>query len=75
VWFFTAGRGRMWRKLGAEEEVVEVRPGVSIAIPVGASFQFRCDSEEALEFVGVTMPPWPGPDEAVPTEGKWVPTA
>lgn len=75
LWYFTAGRGRMWRKLGGEEEVVEVREGVSISIPTGAAFQFRCDSREPLEFVGVTMPPWPGEDEAVPTEGVWPATA
>jgi mannose-6-phosphate isomerase-like protein (cupin superfamily) len=75
VWFFTGGRGRMWRKLGDAEEVTEVHPGMSIAIPVGASFQFRCDGDEPLEFVGVTMPPWPGADEAVPAEGKWPATA
>jgi hypothetical protein len=22
----------------------------------------------------VTMPPWPGPDEAVVVEGRWAPT-
>ena len=65
----------MWRRLDGEEETVDVAPGVSIAIPVGASFQFRSDGEEALEAVGVTMPPWPGPDEAVFVEGAWAPTA
>lgn len=75
VWYFVAGRGRMWRKLGDAEEVVEVQPGVSIDIAVGASFQFRCDGDEPLEAVGVTMPPWPGPDEAYPVDGIWAPTA
>ncbi|MEO8668120.1 MAG: cupin domain-containing protein [Bauldia sp.] len=75
LWFFTAGEGRMWRKLGGEELIVDVHAGVSIAIPVGAAFQFRCDGDEALEFVGVTMPPWPGADEAVFTAGAWTPTA
>jgi mannose-6-phosphate isomerase-like protein (cupin superfamily) len=75
LWYFTAGRGRVWRKMGVEEEVTEVGAGVSISIPTGAAFQFRCDSKEPLEFVGVTMPPWPGADEAVPTEGAWPATA
>jgi mannose-6-phosphate isomerase-like protein (cupin superfamily) len=74
LWYFTGGRGRMWRKLGAVEEVVEARPGVSIAIPTGASFQFRTDGEAPLEMVGVTMPPWPGEDEAYEVEGAWEPT-
>ena len=74
IWFFVAGRGRMWRKSGDAEETVEVSPGVSLAIPVGASFQFRADGDEPLEAVGVTIPPWPGPDEAYPVEGPWEPT-
>jgi mannose-6-phosphate isomerase-like protein (cupin superfamily) len=71
VWYFTAGKGRMWRKLGDAAEIVEARPGVSIAIPVGASFQFRNDGDVPLEAVGVTMPPWPGPEEARRVDGIW----
>ena len=58
-----------------QEEVVEVHPGVSLDIPVGTKFQFRCDGDEPLEAVGVTIPPWPGPDEAFEVKGKWHPTA
>lgn len=75
VWYFIAGRGRMWRRLGTEEATIEVHSGISIAIPVGAYFQFRSDSEEPLEAVGVTMPPWPGEHEAYFVEGIWTPTA
>lgn len=75
VWFFTRGRGHMWRHDGASEAVVEVHHGVSISIPLGTSFQFRADEGEPLEAVGVTMPPWPGPDEAYVVDGPWVPTA
>ena len=71
LWYFLAGRGRMWRKLGDAEAITDVGPGVSIAIPAGAHFQFRCDGAEALEAVGVTLPPWPGADEAFPVPGKW----
>lgn len=71
VWCFTAGRGRMWRRLGNVEEVIAAVPGLSITIPVGAAFQFRCDGEEALVAIGVTMPPWPGMDEAYDVEGIW----
>jgi mannose-6-phosphate isomerase-like protein (cupin superfamily) len=75
LWYFTAGKGQMWRKIGGEEVIVDVHAGVSISIPVGVAFQFRSDGDTALEFVGVTMPPWPGADEAVFTVGTWVPTA
>lgn len=71
VWFFLQGRGRMWRKLGDMEEIVEVEPDVSLVIPVGAHFQFRADGVEPLVALGATMPPWPGAEEAYFVEGKW----
>jgi len=71
VWYFTSGRGRIWRRLGSHEEVAEVGPGVSISIPTGTQFQFRCDGDEALNAIGATMPPWPGEGEAFRVEGKW----
>jgi len=73
IWYFLRGQGRMWRRLGPNEDVVDVYPGVSITIPTGAKFQFRNDGDEPLEAIGVTMPPWPGPDEAVEVEGIWQP--
>ena len=74
LWYFIAGRGRMWRRLGAAESIVEVASGTSLAIPIGAAFQFRCDGPEPLVAVGTTMPPWPGEDEAQPVAGPWTPT-
>jgi mannose-6-phosphate isomerase-like protein (cupin superfamily) len=74
IWYFTAGHGRMWRKLGEREEITEVSPGVSITIPTGTQFQFRCDGGEPLEAVAVTMPPWPNADEAFIVPGRWEPT-
>ena len=71
VWVFTAGSGRMWRKAGTAEEVVEVGPGVSIALAPGTHFQFRSDGDVPLEAIGVTMPPWPGMDEAYAVAGVW----
>jgi mannose-6-phosphate isomerase-like protein (cupin superfamily) len=71
LWFFVSGRGRMWRKLGSTEAIVEVTPGISISIPAGTHFQFRSDGGEALEAVGVTMPPWPGMEEAYEVKGPW----
>lgn len=71
IWYVIRGRGRMWRRDSAHERIVDLVPGLSITIPAGTSFQFRCDGQEALEAVGVTMPPWPGIDEAYPVEGIW----
>ncbi len=75
IWFFTSGRGEMWRKLGDQEQVVPVEHGVCITIPVGTRFQFRSFGYEPLSAIGVTMPPWPEEDEeAYQVEGKWMPT-
>jgi len=72
VWYFVAGRGRMWRKDETGEEVLEVYPGLSLDIPLGTAFQFRCDGDAPLEAVGATIPPWPGPDEAIfVDDGPW----
>ena len=71
VWLVMRGEGRMWRRLGEDEETVRLEAGVSIAIPVGAHFQFRNDGDGPLDCVGVTMPPWPGMDEAYEVEGAW----
>lgn len=71
LWFVVSGNGRMWRRLGGQEDIVELGPGVSLSIPVAAHFQFRCDGGEPLRVVGATMPPWPGAEEAYPVEGVW----
>ncbi len=71
IWYVLSGRGRIWRKLGGEESVLDLEAGMSLSIPFGTHFQFRCDGGEPLDIVGVTMPPWPGADEAYGCEGKW----
>jgi mannose-6-phosphate isomerase-like protein (cupin superfamily) len=71
LWYVVSGRGRMWRRLGGQEEIVELGPGVSLSLPLGTHFQFRCDGSEPLTALGATMPPWPGQDEAYPVEGIW----
>ena len=71
VWYFLEGTGQLWRKYGDEERVVDVAPGVSLSIPVGAHFQFRTTGDRPLRFLIVTMPPWPGEDEAYPVPGRW----
>jgi mannose-6-phosphate isomerase-like protein (cupin superfamily) len=74
IWFFVGGRGEMWRAHGEREEVVEVEPGIALTIPLGTRFQFRATGPERLAAIGVTMPPWPGDDEAVTVDGRWAPT-
>ena len=74
IWCFLAGRGEVWRKNKVQEETVPVDAGVCLTIPLGTHFQFRCFGSEPLGFVAMTMPPWPGEDEAYRVEGKWQPT-
>jgi mannose-6-phosphate isomerase-like protein (cupin superfamily) len=73
AWYFLSGRGEMWRAGGGREEVVSVEAGVCVTIPAGTHFQFRCLGPEPLAAVAMTMPPWPGPDEALAVAGKWPP--
>jgi mannose-6-phosphate isomerase-like protein (cupin superfamily) len=61
----------MWRRLGEREEIADVAPGVSLSIPLGTHFQLRNDADVPLAAVAVTMPPWPGEDEACLVEGRW----
>ena len=71
VWYFLEGTGQVWRRFGDEERVVNVAQGVSLSIPVGAHFQFRTTGDGPLRFLIVTMPQWPGEDEAYRVPGCW----
>ncbi len=71
VWLIIEGQGLMWRKNKTGEEIVDLGPGISLTIEAGTHFQFRSDGNSPLKAVGVTMPPWPGMDEAYSVEGKW----
>src|SRR3954454_8263698 len=71
IWFFLAGRGEMWRSQEGREEIVPVRPGVCLTIPLGTHFQFRSFGGEPLAAVAITLPPWPGEGEAVVVRGTW----
>jgi mannose-6-phosphate isomerase-like protein (cupin superfamily) len=76
IWFFLSGRGQMWLSSDdADGEVIDVLPGDCLTIPVGTRFQFRAHGTAPLAAVGVTMPPWPGDDEAVFVEGRWQPSS
>ena len=74
IWYVVGGRGEMWRRQGGREETVTLEPGLCLTIPLGTDFQFRTVGDEPLRAVAVTMPPWPGEDEAVPVDGPWLST-
>jgi len=75
-WFVLSGQGRIWRRDASGEQAVVLERGVSIDIPVGTAFQYRCDGvDEPLRFICVTMPPWIGAQEATFVDGPWIPNA
>jgi hypothetical protein len=59
--------------LRVSPQTVDLRRGVALTIPVGTSFQFRNTGRDPLAIIGVTMPPWPGEDEAMESKGVWHP--
>jgi mannose-6-phosphate isomerase-like protein (cupin superfamily) len=74
-WHVLSGEGQIWRREGRSEETTVLRTGVSIDIPVGTAFQYRCTGADPLRFLCISMPRWPGEQEATFVEGPWKPTA
>lgn len=74
-WHVLSGQGEIWRRDATGESIAELTPGVSIDIPVGTAFQYRCNGAEPLTFLCVTAPPWRGDIEATVIEGPWTPNA
>ncbi|MBE0640342.1 MAG: cupin domain-containing protein [Bacteroidales bacterium] len=71
IWYFLAGEGQLWRKLNEEETITPLTKDTAVTIPPGCSFQFKNTGKETLRFLIVTMPPWPGKNEALPVDGYW----
>ena len=71
IWYIVRGVGQMWRRQDGREEITDLSAGTCLTIPLGTHFQFRSTGGEPLSAVAVTMPPWPGEDEAVLVDGKW----
>ncbi|CAF4994973.1 unnamed protein product, partial [Rotaria sp. Silwood1] len=71
IWYFLSGEGEFWRKQNEREEIVTVGADICITIPVGTQFQFRTIGRKNLVAVAITMPPWPGDNEAILRKGIW----
>ncbi len=69
LWYLLAGAGQMWRRDASSESIAELSPGLRLSVPLGTAFQFRCSGGTPLVAVAVTLPPWPGEDEAQPATG------
>jgi mannose-6-phosphate isomerase-like protein (cupin superfamily) len=74
IWFVLSGRGDIWRRQNGQERIDPLGPGLSLTIPLGTEFQFRAEAGEPLRFLAITMPPWPGVEEALRASGPWTPT-
>jgi len=80
IWYVLCGRGEMWRSQAAGEggrgeggggQTTALEAGTCLSIPAGTRFQFRSLGDGPLCAVAVTMPPWPGEDEATEVGGVW----
>src|SRR5262245_46794086 len=74
IWYVLSGRGEIWLRQGSREDVIALEPGVCLTIPLGVHFQFRGLGDGPLRVLGVTIPPWPGADEAIVVAGPWTPS-
>ena len=74
-WHVLSGHGQIWRRDDTGEQTTVLERGVSVDIAVGTAFQYRCTGAEPLQFLCISMPRWPGDQEATVTEGPWKPTA
>jgi mannose-6-phosphate isomerase-like protein (cupin superfamily) len=71
IWYCLAGKGEIWQSNANGAEIKPFAAADSFTIPLGNNFQFRNIGNEPLIILIVTMPKWPGPDEAVVVKGNW----
>ncbi len=77
LWYILSGGGEVWREApDGTSRIVPVNPGTALTIPLGCRFKFRTVGAAELRFLCVTIPPWPGEQEAIvePSAGPWQPT-
>ena len=86
LWYVVGGTGELWRRMGDAGnvdagnvdagqvdagQVDALMPGVALSIPLGTHFQFRNPGAAPLEIIIVTLPPWPGAEEAYRVPDHW----
>lgn len=72
VWFVLAGRAEFWRAVGERDDLRALGPEDSLRIIAGTTFQFRTVGATPFRALLLTVPQWPGDDEAVPVRrGRW----
>jgi len=74
IWYVTNGQGQAWLSdSGGHESLIDLKPGVSFAVPLGYSFQFRNTGNVDLNIFIVNTTPWTGDGELIPVENHWRP--
>lgn len=72
LWYVLEGSGEIWCAPESGSSVIKaLKPGVSVAIEARCAFQVRVQGEMPLQVLAVTMPPWPGDQEAELVSGHW----
>ncbi|MCF0039766.1 cupin domain-containing protein [Dyadobacter fanqingshengii] len=71
IWYILQGEGEIWREHNKVATVNRISPGASLTIPTHTKFQFRNTGADSLKILIVTMPPWPGSDEAIKVNDYW----
>ena len=71
----TMQREPLPRRDATGEETTVLERGVSIDIPVGMAFQYRCTGADPLQFLCISTPRCPADKEATVIEGPWQPNA
>jgi len=71
IWYCLSGEGEIWQQKNEEDEIRKFSVNDSFTIPLGNSFQFRNTGAVPLCILIVTIPKWPGADEAEITNGNW----
>lgn len=68
AWYVLSGAGEVWRcppGIPVRRVLpVRVMAGDALVIPTSWDFQFKADADSDMRFICVTMPAWPGMDEA-----------
>ncbi len=72
IWYVLEGSGKVWR-CPPQENPEDIKPypvekGNALSIPTHWSFQFSSTGNVPLKFLCITIPPWPGGDEAIPAD-------
>jgi mannose-6-phosphate isomerase-like protein (cupin superfamily) len=74
LWFVLKGACHLSRaREGEVPRQDTLRAGDSVRIQAGTAFQFKALPGVSVEILIATMPPWPGPTEAIPARGVFEP--